>query len=388
LGQTTLSDTCISLLKYTEQAEYECIALHEAQIELLRTLANLCIDHEENRTILLHKRGPQAIITLLGSILASHQKSFTLTTVTLLRIAAGALLNMQLDHSDTRLALRQDRVCVETLFQLATDERVYFLGQWYTAGESSVQDGKKKVSTGASIAGWTWRIIQDLCANDAKIEGGSSKENNKSAEDEEGDKAIESIVAIGADKLARFLLSPIQPFVLGDATPTSKGSWDADDVSDLIESDMDIVQIVTELIEACSLDSKPFRLSSLGSCKVNDTADRSRSTLDFLMTFLDRAGTPRAWSVDREEVNTLPPRPSDEESAREIHQSFGKAKAAIAKAIVIIAGEDENMATLFEQKDNNFMNTLKDWMGRDAKDRDDLVSTAMLAMGNLARKGE
>ncbi|UZJ55245.1 hypothetical protein CBS101457_004565 [Exobasidium rhododendri] len=388
LGQTTLSDACIDLLKYSSRRGYECAALHEAQIELLRTLANLCIDHDDNRTVLLQKGGPQAIVVILQHILDSDERSFSLTIVTLLRIAAGALLNMQLDHCDTRSALRQDRVAVETLLRLATDERIYYLGQWYTAGGSSVQDGKKKVSTGASIAAWSWRIIQDLCANEGKEEGDSPSDlDSKKEEDEEGDKAIEGMVAIGADKLAHYLTLPMRPFIMQETHPTSKGLWDADDVSDLIESDMDIIQIATELLEACSLDSKQFRLSSLhSSTNSRDHQGGKGSTLSFLMRYLDQANPPRAWSSDREEDDTLPPKPSDEESARENQRNFGKAKAAVAKAIVIIAGEDENMTTLFDAKANNFMSTLKDWMSRDVKDRDDLVSTAMLAMGNLARK--
>lgn len=383
LGQAPLSEECIGILKYSK-GETESTALREAQIELLRTLANLCIDHGDNRSVLLQHEGPQAIIGLSQSILASKETSFSSTTITLLRTATGALLNMQLDHHQTRLALRQDPLAVETLLQMATDERIYFLGQWYSAAGSSVQDGKKKVSSGASTAAWSWRIVQDLCVNDAKEREEGSMEGEK-GEDEEGDKAVESLVAVGANKVGQYLVRPLLPFIAKGSDPTARGPWDADDVSDLMESDMDVVQITTELLEACSLDSKQFRQASLSS----STSKAYQSMLDFLMQFLDRAMLPRAWSVDREENNdSLPPTPSDKESAKEIHRHFERAKAAIAKAIVLIAGEDENMATLFEAKENWFMDTLKDWMSRDVKERDDLVSTAMLAMGNLARKGE
>ena len=386
LGQTTLGKECVEILRYSSNEEMDCTALHEAQVELLRTLANLCIDHDENRTVLLQCQAPQAIIGHIQSILVSHQDTFSVTIVNLLRTATGALLNLQLDHPDTRLALRQDKVSMETLLQLAIDERVYVVGDWYSFRLGLLQDeGKRKVSTGASLMAWSWRILQDVCANESKEQDGESG-GAREEEEEEVDKAIESLVAIGADKVTKYLITPLKSFVSKPVTATVSGPWSAEDVSDLMESDMDVLQIATELLEACSLDSKSFRLSSLTA---SGSADY-HSNLDFLMHFLDLANPPLAWSVDRAEGDdeSLPPRPSDADSARELQSQFGRAKAAVAKAVVCIAGEDDNMGLLFEAKENWFMDTLKDWMSRDVKERDDLVSTSMLAMGNLARKGE
>jgi hypothetical protein len=398
LGHTTLGKDCIAILKYSNKCKHDSTELHEAQIELLRTMANLCIDHDENRTDLLENEGPQEIIHLLQNILGAPQKKFNIILINLLRISAGALLNMQLDHLGTRLALRQDKDTIETLLQLATDSRIYYVGEWYSLVGTQGQASKKKILTGASISSWTWRIIQDLCSNESKEEGEDQEDVGKESprgkkkigavDEEEGDKAIESILAIGASRLAHFLIIPLRSFVSKEKPISlSKEPWQPDDVSDLMESDMDIIQIVTELIEACAIDSKPFRLSSL---ETRTDTPRKGTILDFLMKYLDYASPPPAWSVEREEGmdQDLPPKPSDEESAVDIQRVFERSKSAIAKAIVIIAGEDENMGHLFEAKENWFMVTLKDWMSRDAKERDDLVSTAMLAMGNLARKGE
>lgn len=372
LRETALTDNCLDILRYSCENGPTTTALREAQIELLRTLANLCIDHEDNRSLLLEKQGPQTVIDLLHSILTSENRHFSTTVITLLRIATGALLNMQLDHAETRTALRKSTVAMETLLQLATDERIYTIGQWYTSAGTSMKDVKAKVATGASITSWGWRIVQDVCAIDAKDQG-SSDEVSKS---DESEKAIEGLVAVGADKAAEYLIKPLQSFLTTEDVGTASGPWTADDVCDLMESDMEVVQTATELLEACSLDSKKFRLSSL------------KSTMDFLMQFLDKGEIPPAWSTERDEKSGLPPKPSDAEAIKEVHSSFKRAKGAVAKAIVVIAGEDENMTLLFEAGGNHFMDTLKDWMSRDAKKRDDLVSTAMLAMGNLARKGE
>lgn len=375
LGETDLADNCLDILQYSCRLPSDSTALREAQIEVLRTLANLCIDHDENRSLLLEKQGPQTIISLLQSIISSKEVEFSMTVVTLLRIAMGALLNMQLDHPDTRIALRQDEVAMETLLQVATDERVYILGEWYSKVGSSKQEAKARISTGASISAWSWRVVQDVCANDTKDQGSFADTSKKV--DEDGEKAIEGIVAIGPYKAAQYMVKPLRSFTSIHNTVTAAGPWNADDVCDLMESDMDVIQITTELLEACSLDSKAFRLSSL------------QETLELLMQYLDRAEIPQAWSLDRDKGNdNLPPKPSDAESTKEVHRNFSRAKAAVAKAIVCIAGEDENMSLLFQAKGNWFMDTLKNWMSRDAKKRDDLVSTAMLAMGNLARKGE
>lgn len=372
LGQSKLSESCIFILEYSCQRDSHSAALHEAQTELLRTLANLCIDHDENRSVLLQHQGPQAVTLLLNFLLASDDADIPISEINLLRIATGALLNMQLDHAQTRLELRRDTKAMQTLLLLATDSRIYFVGEWYTGSTSEKANGKQKVSTGANIAAWTWRIIQDICTGEAKE---ADVDIANMGEGREEVKLIDGLVDVGAEKVAQYLTIPLQPLI-SDRIQTTKGPWTADDVCDLIESDMEMIQIVSELLEGCAIDSKAFRLSSLSG------------TLDFMMTFLDQAAMPKAWLSNRSATDDLPPIPSDEEMIKDTERRFGRAKSAISKAIIIIAGEDENMETLFRAKENGFVDVFKNWMTRDVKIRDDLVSTAMLAMGNLARRGE
>ncbi|PWN32811.1 ARM repeat-containing protein [Meira miltonrushii] len=393
LGNTSLAEDCVGLLtESTRRYKSDSIALSEAQVEMMRILANLCIDHDENREKLLTKGAPQGISVLLQTILSLDDQSFRSGITTVLRTAAGALLNLQLDHASTQAALRADERSIGMLLKLATDVRVYELGDWYRPPRNkneNTEDWKKHVSTGSSVSTWAWRIIQDVCSGDEE-EGNAKSENmEKTSSSDEGEKPIESLVTIDQPaKVANLLIHPLQRLLPPSSSDmTFQGNWDADDVSDMMESDMDIVQIATELIESCSLDSKPFRVSALEKV---DFEGQQSTILEFLVHFADSAQSPDAWSFDREESNNLPPKPSDEEAAKEVITKFSRAKAAISRAIVCIVGEDENMTKLFEGQGSGqggwFTEKMKEWMERDAKDRDDLVSTAMLAVGNLARK--
>lgn len=393
LGNTSLAEDCVGLLtESTRRYQSDSIALSEAQIEMMRILANLCIDHDENREKLLSKGAPQRISALLYVILSQQEHSFRSGITTVLRTAAGALLNLQLDHASTQAALRADERTVGMLLKLATDARVYELGDWYRPPRSkdeNTEEWKKHVATGASVSTWAWRIIQDVCSGDEEDGNAKAENMEKTSSSDEGEKPIESLVATSQPLQVASLLSHPLKKLLSSPSPqlTYQGNWDADDVSDMMESDMDIVQIATELIESCSLDSKPFRIAALEKV---DIEGRQSTILEFLVDFTDSAQCPAAWSSDREESDDLPPRPSDEEAAKEVITKFSRAKAAISRAIVCIVGEDENMTKLFEGQGSGqggwFTEKMKEWMKRDAKDRDDLVSTAMLAVGNLARK--
>ncbi|CAO1627484.1 unnamed protein product [Sympodiomycopsis kandeliae] len=75
-----------------------------AQIQCLRTLANLCIDNDDNRSHLLLHDTPLFVLTLVKRTLEKDKgaSSFNQNTLTLLKTAMGALLNLQLDHTPSR----------------------------------------------------------------------------------------------------------------------------------------------------------------------------------------------------------------------------------------------------------------------------------------------
>lgn len=445
-------------------------SLYEAQTELMRVLGNLCIDDDTNRSMLLEAKGWKSIINLLATILQQsgiRTPTFSMQVLTLLRSATGALLNMQLDHSETRAAMRRDVDTVRTLLNLATCESVYVTGEWFEekllvdrlSGPRSNVDVKPeseeeeamKVMTkmGASITAWAWRILQDVCTNEetekqdpASVEapgtppaGGAGQgpesqaqraatpPSTRQSSDSEGEKAIEALVTAGA---ARMLHLPLLSFLPPSAPPSSSSAdatsqeleehetdltarWYADDVSDLIDSDIDIAQLASELLESAALDSATFRQAALAPLdaagqrpqsyarrqRTGRSPARWQSALEAIMAILEEAQPPREWSTESlSSGHSGPPPPSEPEAAQEATSTFARTKAAMARAIVAISGEDSNMAKLFGTDEEGqrgkswFIETIKRWMGSDVSQRDDLVSTAMLSMGNLARTDE
>lgn len=76
-----------------------------AQTQCLRTLANLCIDNDANRRHLLLHDTPLFILKLIQDVLnttPSNSSHFDEKTLLLLKTAVGALLNLQLDHAESR----------------------------------------------------------------------------------------------------------------------------------------------------------------------------------------------------------------------------------------------------------------------------------------------
>lgn len=393
------------MLDYSAKRNEDGPALHDAQIEMLRTLANMCIDHEGNRDICLAAHAPQAAIATVQHVLDCALHDFPLNLITLLRMAMGALNNMQLQHAATRDTLRHDTTSIEILIRLATDSRIYRVGDWYRPHDPSVDihEWKRKILAGSHVTSTAWHLLQDVCAGDEEAQSNADDSGTRrqaSSDDDESEKMFDSIVRIGATKAACYLVLPLEPYAAKAKNRfTAKGPWDGDDVADLIESDATAVQCASELIESCALDAKDFRTASLLDDSLENGPCNSHSVLEFLVRFLDVGDPPLAWSADRDDSDNLPPKPSDVEGAKEALATFARAKAAIARAIVSIVGEDENMTVLFDESDGNnsaaredkhgwFISTMKEWMARDSKERDDLVSTAMLAIGNLARKGK
>lgn len=487
LGKTELSQHCIKLIDISvttlKDGHFDVAAtatatadeprspldssLYEAQTELLRVLGNLCIDDDVNRTALLEEKGWKSIVDLLAMILEhsnGRAPTFSMQVLTLLRSATGALLNMQLDHSETRLAMRRDISAVRTLLALATSQAVYVPGEWIEekllrdrvpggwqgAGAVDVkpeseEEEEMKVMTkmGASIVTWAWRILQDICTSEEQDNKGSpdaettddaattaghgqshghghgqdpqdrvDTPSTRQGSDSDSEKPIEALVAAGA---AHLLYLPLLSFLpsaaeLGQEAKTGDepesdltARWYADDVSDLIDYDIDIVQLASELMESAALDSTSFReeaLSSKSHPRLTSSDDRRMRTgrsparwncaLEAMMAILDEAEPPREWSTESlSSGHSGPPPPSEPESAQEASSTFLRTKAAMARAIVAVSGEDANMAKLFGKGEQGgkswFIETLKRWMARNVSERDDLVSTAMLSMGNLAR---
>ncbi|KAL9936703.1 hypothetical protein V8E36_004771 [Tilletia maclaganii] len=196
-------------------------ALQDAQLHLLRLLANLCIDSAANRAVLFGVAAPQAVIDLLASILTMPASSLRGPAVSssssssraiahpsgqlpLLRTAVGALLNMQLAHEPTRAALRAYSSTIAVLAHLAYNPAIYPLnavsallapsepsssktssgGEFGLAisGLSNIDDGDdalEELQVRASIASWASQVLTDIISD--RTQPGASEEAGEAA---------------------------------------------------------------------------------------------------------------------------------------------------------------------------------------------------------------
>ncbi|PWN51429.1 hypothetical protein IE53DRAFT_386201 [Violaceomyces palustris] len=419
-GKTSLSSECVALLKLslrlppsTPQTKQACT---DAQIEAMRVLANLCIDHAENRDQVHLVSGAATIVQVLSSVLDGTAAAsttgdamlslFPLKTLTLIRTSVGALLNLQLEHADTRASLLNVE-SIKTLARVGSDERIYSPNAWtgpHPVGSLEDGDIVDKVKIGATIASWSWRVVQEVCDNQGQPGQPARPGSTTGADDDEDDGANAILTQAG---FGATILPLLHFYRNAESKPEEGGEYldlDAGDVTDLIDADAEILQSVAELIEKCSQSEVEHRKLAVlppaeGWQSKAAVVEPFRSPLDFFMSFVEFSAPPSRWSIDEDADSSLPP-PEDEEALIEALKSFSKTKAAIARAIVAIAGEDDNMSELFggglekptasdsSTKDGQgwFISRLKSWIKYDAKKRDDLVSCGMLALGNLARK--
>ncbi|CEH17832.1 Rho/Rac GTPase guanine nucleotide exchange factor smgGDS/Vimar [Ceraceosorus bombacis] len=378
----------------------------DAVTECLRIVANLCIDHADNRARFLDVGGVQAVISTLDGILSSpiptdpSALQFSPTSLKLLRTSAGALLNLALEHPGVHQALRSEHH-LSTLAKLASWPRLYVPSAWSAervhfdrAARSAArgEEDMQRIRDAASTAGWGWRVLCDVCAD--QEEPGEAEEADKDQKEAEAESEADHPVELlcrseGFNALFRPLVAMLvaqRPSAQGTVLP-----WTDDDVSDLISSDSDILTLAAELLETAGRRSSTFRSRSMHAINLDAHSARLLSDLPalptplaLLMHFLDVSTSPPSWEGQGV------PAASDAEALSEAKKTYSLSKASVARAIVAISGEDENMDKLFaggmhnDRKEGWFLGTCADWMGR--RNREDLAGTALLALGNLARK--
>ncbi|SJX62924.1 uncharacterized protein SRS1_13750 [Sporisorium reilianum f. sp. reilianum] len=406
LGTSRLPADCVSALQLwlctdsatsTQQPQPPCL---EALIEICRVLANLCIDHDANRTVLDNVRAAPSVLAAVSAILRKqdHSRSSALLSVkvlTFLRAAMGAVLNMQLEHVATRQSLAHVE-CITTLVSVASYPRIYLPHLWampLTVEMENDADALEKLSMGATVTSWAWRIVQEIF-DDAKEEkeaqpGTPSDEMHNGDLDDLSSSDVRSILS---RRCVADLLRPLSLYAQQPADEAQR-RLDTDDIEDLVDADAEILQTVATLLESCAADDAEFRQGAVRRFQAD--AERSghgqlenefQSGLDVLMSFVERAELPREWirdfagtSSEKTALST-----EDAQAAEEMRKAFAQVKACVARAVVAISGDDTNMVELFGGK-LNFIGRLKAWIRYDPKTRDDLVSCGMLALGNLAR---
>ena len=374
----------------------------DALIEICRVLANLCIDHDANRTVLNSVRAAPTVLAAVSAILRNQDTSrssalLSVKILTLLRAAMGAVLNMQLEHIATRQAL-STLDCITTLVSVASYPRIYLPHLWampLTVEIENDTDALDKLNMGATVTSWAWRVVQEIF-DDAKEEKEAQPgtPSDEMHHDDLDDTSSHDVRAILSRRCMTDLVRPLSLYTVANqpaSVAQGRLELDADEIEDLVDSDAEIVQTVATLIESCAADEARFRQNtvqrfqadaeSLGTTQLES---QFRSGLDVLMTFVERAELPQEWRRDFGTGEKSGLSTEDAQAAEEMRKAFAQVKACVARAVVAISGDDTNMVELFNGS-SDFISRLKAWIRYDPKTRDDLVSCGMLALGNLAR---
>ncbi|GAC93501.1 hypothetical protein PHSY_001066 [Pseudozyma hubeiensis SY62] len=415
LGSSRLPADCVSALQlwlHADSAQQPNHQYLEAAIEIFRVLANLCIDHDANRSILQGVGAAPTVLAAVDAVLRKqdHSRSTALLSVkilTLLRAAMGAVLNMQLEHIATRQSLANVE-CITTLASVASHPRMYLPHLWAmprTVEMENDVDVIDKLRIGATVASWAWRVVQEIF-DDAKEEKedqpGTPSDEMHDADlvDDDDDATSHDVRSILSRRCLSDLLRPLSLYALSQLVDTKQEErleLEADDVEDLVDSDAEILQTVATLVESCAAEEPELRQRAVQ--RFQPDTDRPtaaqlekyfQSGLDVLMSFVEKAELPREWVRDfPASGDSAPPKDDalseeDAQAAEEMRKAFAQAKASIARAVVAISGDDANMVELFNGS-SGFIGRLQAWIRYDPKTRDDLVSCGMLALGNLAR---
>ncbi|PIL23899.1 hypothetical protein GSI_13650 [Ganoderma sinense ZZ0214-1] len=363
LGQTLLPQTITSLLKGAlNDSQSSGAVCKPAIFELLRVAANLCMDHDENRSYLLEAGFPQTALNLLESYAESVDPAQTepyvisIPDLKIVRTAIGFLLNTSVGYD----AVKDRLISLEAaLTILKLSSSIYPIGSWARARASAAdgEDVLEEWNLRSTLASWSWRAIDELRGD----------EDNQPPRVVLGQDALPLLVT----QLKAFLPpypTPPPPFT----TPASRRS--------LVQTDFDVYEEVCGLIESLCIDVEDVRLSLARGLTFPDGEHGGIACLSDLLTFVDKGDHSPYWTSEE--------RPSKE-------KGFDLGKGAIVKAIVEAAGEEKNTDTLWDDSEEDkpggeFVSRMVEWIrthkGLQETSRDDLIICATLSLGNICRR--
>lgn len=145
--------------------------------------------------------------------------------------------------------------------------------------------------------------------------------------------------------------------------------------------------ILTDMIAACTIierltagdspDIQPF-----SSARVDGDASGAdcRSVLVLMVNFVDVVSPPSTWDYASATTDNSDPNEGEDLTFAECEKAIAEGKASIVRAIVSLASVME----IFDPALGWFWDHMREWLIRE---RDDLVSCALLAYGNSARQG-
>ncbi|SCV69780.1 BQ2448_1174 [Microbotryum intermedium] len=367
LGPTSLVKSAASLLKTSVDISNGEDVL-AARTELLRLMGNMCFENDPNRAQTHSGAGPDSILKLLANLLeitpptssasspeavrGSSGKARVLSTPELkfVRAAIGALLNASLKYDPIRKELSSPAavsVLLAILDARNTPDRkiapIYVVGSWMSSpGQVDEDEWTERVELGSTIAGWVMSILEDALADD------------KNSFPPESTAALFSIV----NSLPP-IDSKVPPYYI----------WEAEESSDFVDSDIELLTLAAALLEATSIDL----VSVKKQLAFSDYLPEQR-LLPLTFNFIESARLPDAWlTIAGAE------RPNAE-------KAFAMIKAAVVRAVVEAPNDDEVMLEFMRQE--WLVKRLIGWleMGQTVE-RDDLLVCASHMLAAIGRKG-
>ncbi|CAK5264572.1 unnamed protein product [Mycena citricolor] len=381
LGRTSLPQILAALIAAAlEGSSIPTLLRIPPLFELLRVSANLCIDHDENRGLLLEAGIPQAVVSLLEGYAetipeekTSQPLPLTIPHLKVVRTAIGVLLNVSLNYDPVKSRLRSLEAGM-TILKLA--HAIYPPAAWLSAKpvndeEISLGDQEVSWSLRSGVSSWAWKTVIDL----------------KETKDE-------SLQILNHD-----VLSLLTPVLASFCAPHTQASSVFDPHSEmfetLLETDFDVLEESCVLIESLSLDIEDVRLS-LGRGFVFHSEHGGVPCLSTILDFIEFGDYPPIWQQAFPEADR-----------KKRERVFDNCKAALIKVVVEVTGEERNEDVLWgesaEQPGGEFVCRMVSWLKRYVADmdqrtgrtpdpatpfghRDDIAICASLSLGNLARR--
>ncbi|KAG6854319.1 hypothetical protein C0991_008214 [Blastosporella zonata] len=378
LGETALPRTLTSFLT---------LALHGFSIppvqytavvfELLRVTANLLMDHDENRGRLLEAGLPQAIISLLEGYVENappppHAQPIDLSVshLKVIKTSVGALLNASVGYDAVKFRLISLEAPL-TILKLST--AIYPTGYWADArvdGDGPPVGDEDEWSLRSGLSDWAWLAISEL----------------KDVKDDSPPIITPDFLPLLVQPLTAYLpkISPTQRSLFGQGTALA---------AELIDVDLRDLQDSCMLIESSALDLEDVRLSLARGLHF-PAEHNGLPCLSIVLDFIEKGTYPASWSYAI----------LDQTERKQKEKAFNICKAALIKAVVEVAGEDQNSDVLWDDSEpempgGNFVYRMVDWLKRyvedldtnaspveSISDREDMVICASLSLGNLARR--
>lgn len=184
----------------------------------------------------------------------------------------------------------------------------------------------------------------------------------------------------GADSMP-FLTVPLRAFTPPFPAFVDFSSMHAQSRNVFLSSDVECLEEACGLVESLTMDIEEVRLS-LAQEMTSVTNDHSiKSCLSCMLDFVELGEYLPNWNAE------------DPADVIRWKKAIDLCKAAVIKAIVETAGEEQNLSILWDVNNKSgFVSRMVNWV-RDQtcaplEIRDDLVICGSLSLGNLVRKGK